>query len=131
MSKALVSLEDIGFIRRTSTRSLEVLPKGKEFVANPEKRSQLFAEGALRLKSFEAFINILNKHRDTGLTISQLADNLQEKLNVEWKDVTAKVYVKLMLDWARHAELAPNIFAQIRKGPPKAGNKHNFQATLF
>ena len=51
LSKALVSLEDIGFIRRTSTRSLEVLPKGKEFVVNPEKRSQVFAEGALRLKS--------------------------------------------------------------------------------
>ncbi len=33
---------------------------------------------------------------------------------MEWKDGTALIYVKVMLEWARYAQLAPGLFVNRR-----------------
>ncbi|HEX7575510.1 MAG TPA: hypothetical protein VF360_03960 [Candidatus Methanoperedens sp.] len=108
--KTLTTLEDLGFITR-KTRSINVLPKAMEFVTFPDRRPALFADGALKMRTFAAFVDILREHKEKGRTISQLASELRDKLNVNWKEGTATWSVKIMLDWARHTGLAPDIYS--------------------
>lgn len=115
ISKSLSTLEDLGFITRKTT-SIEVLSKIREFVSNPEKRPALFAEGALRMRSFATFIDVLKIYKDTGQTLLQLAVELRKKLELNLTDGTAETYVKIMLDWARHTKLAPGAFSKNRRG---------------
>jgi hypothetical protein len=131
LSKALTALEDLRFIVR-KPHSIEVTPKALEFVTHPERRPVLFAEGALKMKSFASFINILNLHKEAGLTLSKLAVELRKTLGVEWTDGTANINAKIMLDWARHIELAPNAFAHTRRGARgESKKKANSQTSLF
>jgi hypothetical protein len=128
---ALATLEDLGFIQRR-TRLIKVLPKGFEFVANPDQRPRLFAESALQLNSFAAFIEILTSHQDKGHTLLALGLELRAKLGANWQESTAETTAKIMMDWARHAKLAPGVFAQIRKGPLKGWKKkEDLQIPLF
>ncbi|MBU0987150.1 MAG: hypothetical protein KKH68_07840 [Proteobacteria bacterium] len=129
--RALATLEDLGFIRRKS-QFITVLPKGREFVSHPEMRPRLFAEGALKLKLFADFIEILNVHKHTEKTLLSLGLELREKLGANWKNNTAETIAKIMLDWSRHAKLAPGVFGQVRKGPIKAlKKKQDPQIPLF
>lgn len=113
IQKALTMLEVIGFIIKRN-QSIEFLPQGHEFVLNPEQRPRLFAQGALKIESFKVFIEMLETLGDTPQTLHQLARALREKLGTEWKDGTAVVTAKIMLDWARHAELAPTFYFRDR-----------------
>jgi hypothetical protein len=122
--RALATLEDLGFIVRRAPL-IKMLPKGQEFVQNRDKRSALFAEGASQMPSFSIFMEILESHRFKGNTLLGLGVELQEKLGTNWKDRTAENIAKIMLDWARHAKLAPGVFAQIRKGPIKGWKKRD------
>lgn len=108
--KTLTTLEDLGFITR-KTRSINVLPKALEFVAFPDRRPALFADGALKMRIFAAFVDILREDKEKGRTISQLASELRRKLSVNWKEGTATWSVKIMLDWARHTGLAPDVYS--------------------
>ena len=131
IAKSLATLEDLGFIIR-KPRSITVLPKAIEFVAAPQKRPALFAEGALRIKAFVTFIQILEVYKDTGRSLSQLAVELRERLGVDWKDGTAETNVKIMLNWARHSNLAHGVFAEFRRGRRRNGKmKVDSQASLF
>ncbi len=131
IAKALATLEDLEFIVR-KPRSITVLSRAKQFVSFPEQRATLFAEGALKMRSFVAFVDILREHKDTGRTLSQLGVELRARLSVEWTQGTAETEAKIMLDWARHTMLAPGVFAESRRGPrrvaPKGGN---LQTSLF
>ena len=120
--RALATLEDLGFIVR-KTSLIKVLPKGEEFVSNPDRRALLFAQGALQLTSFSSFMEILESHKVKGGTLLELGLELCDKLGTNWKNSTAKSIAKIMLDWARHAKLAPGVFAEIRKGPIKGWKK--------
>lgn len=120
--KALSTLEDFNFINKKTT-FITVQQIMFEFVLNPDKRSSIFAESALKLESFAIFIKILEEHKDTGYTLLQLGVELREKLGVDWKDSTSEVNSKIMLDWARHTDLAPGVFAKSRKGPRKGWKK--------
>ena len=120
--RALATLEDFGFIQR-KTQLIKVLPKCFEFVSNPERRPSLFAESALKLESYAAFIEILNSCKNTGNTLSGLGLELREKLGVSWKESTAEKIAKILLDWARHTKLAPGVFAHVRRGPLKGWKK--------
>jgi len=136
ISKALGTLEDLEFIvisRKRKTQSIAVLPKGQEFVFFPEKRPALFAESALKMHSFATFIGILKKHQDEVITIAQLAIETKEALGVEWSKDTTETNVKIMLDWARHAELAPGVFAGNRRGPSRGWKKvkNEYEVPLF
>jgi len=129
--RALATLEDLGFIQRR-TRLIRVLPKGFEFVSNPDRRPRLFAEGALQMESFAAFMEILNTHKHKRRTLSALGQELRQKLGAGWKESTAEKMAKIMLDWARHSKLAPGVFAQIQKGPVKGWKKKkDVQMPLF
>ncbi len=116
--KALASLEAIGFITRKAT-SITILPEAQEFVVAPERRPALFAKAALKVDSFATFVNILEAHKRRGLTIAELGVELRKKLAIGWKDGTAETNAKIMLDWTRHAKLAPGVFVMLGKGPKK------------
>ncbi|MBW2603419.1 MAG: hypothetical protein JRE28_03740 [Deltaproteobacteria bacterium] len=129
--RALATLEDLGFILRKAPL-IKVLPRAKAFVENSNNRPFLFAEGALKLASFSVFIDILKSKQITGGTILELGRELQEKLGENWKKSTSETIAKIMLDWARHTNLAPGVFAKIRKGPIKGWKKkENSQMSLF
>lgn len=131
ISKSLGTLEDLGFIIR-KPRSITVLPKAKDFVSFAEKRPTLFLEGALKLTAFATFVDILRIHKDTGVTLSQLADEIRKKLNADWEIETAKTNAKIMLNWARHTKIAPGIFAEAQKGRRKySENKVDRKMSLF
>ncbi len=129
--RALATLEDLGFILRKAPL-IRVLPRAKAFVENPNKRPFLFAESALQLASFSVFIDILKSKQIKGGTLLELGRELQEKLEENWKESTSETIAKIMLDWARHANLAPGVFAKIRKGPIKGWKKkEDSQMSLF
>jgi hypothetical protein len=129
--RALATLEDLGFIVR-KTPLIKVLPKAEEFVSNPNRRALLFAQGALKLASFSRFIKILESHQVKGNTLLKLGLELSEYLDTNWKNSTAENMAKIMLDWARHAKLAPGVFAEIRKGPITGWKKkEDRQMSLF
>jgi len=129
--RALATLEDLGFILRKAPL-IKVLPRAKAFVENPNNRPFLFAEGALQLASFSVFIDILKSKQIKGGTLLELGHELQEKLGENWKESTSETIAKIMLDWARHTNLAPGVFAKIRKGPIKGWKKkEDPQMSLF
>jgi hypothetical protein len=129
--RALATLEDLGFILREAPL-IRVLPRAKAFVENPNKRPFLFAESALQLASFSEFIDILKAKQIKGGTLLELGRELQEKLEENWKESTSETIAKIMLDWARHTNLAPGVFAKIRKGPIKGWKKkEDAQMSLF
>lgn len=129
--RALATLEDLGFILRKAPL-IKVLPRAKAFVENPNKRPFLFAEGALKLASFSVFIEILKSKQIKGGTLLELGHELQEKLEENWKESTSETIAKIMLDWARHTNLAPGVFTKIRKGPIKGWKKkEDSQLSLF
>lgn len=129
--RALATLEDIGFILRKAPL-IKVLPRAKAFVENPNNRPFLFAEGALQLASFSVFVKILKSKQTKGGTLLELGHELQEKLGENWKESTSETIAKIMLDWARHTNLAPGVFAKIRKGPIKGWKKkEDSQLSLF
>ena len=129
--RALATLEDLGFITR-KTPLIKVLPKGEEFVSHPDRRPVLFAQSALQLTSFSSFIKILESHKNKGNTLLKLGLELCENLGTNWKNSTAETIAKIMLDWARHAKLAPGVFTEIRKGPITGWKKkEDRQLSLF
>jgi hypothetical protein len=129
--RALATLEDLGFILRKAPL-IKVLPRAKAFVENPNNRPSLFAEGALQLASFSVFLDILKSKQTKGGTLLELGRELQEKLGENWKESTSETIAKIMLDWARHTNLAPGVFAKIRKGPIKGWKKkEDTQLSLF
>lgn len=114
VAKALITLEDIGFIIR-KPNSIEILPKGLSFVNQPDNRAQLIAESILKIPVFNTFFDILEAHKEEGLKHTELACILRERMQTNWSDSTAAVNVKILLDWARHAKLAPGVFAYNRR----------------
>lgn len=129
--KTLATLEDLGFITRKTT-SIAVLPKAFEFVFSPQKGAAIFAEGALKMSSFATFVDILDAHKDTGCSLSQLGVELKRKLRADWKENTAILNVKIMLNWARHTNLAPGAFARTPKKHIRSKEiKNDKQLTLL
>lgn len=118
LNKSLAALEDLGLIVR-KPHAITVLQKVIDFVDNENMRSTVLAEGALKQEAFAAFIEILKAYSVKGTSLSQLATELTQKLEADWQHSTAETNVKIMLDWARHAKLAPGVFAHSRRGRQK------------
>jgi hypothetical protein len=84
------------------------------------------------LRSFSVFTEILKSKQTMGSTLSELGQDLRERLGVNWKQSTSESLAKIMLNWARHANLAPGAFKKIRKGPIKGWKKKkDYQLSLF
>jgi hypothetical protein len=119
LAKSLAALEDIGFVVR-SGQTVRINAQLFQFVNSPGDRSRLFAAGALRIPSFEAFINILASRSPEGATLKDLSVELKDRVAPDWKDGTALTNAKIMLDWARHAQLAPPPFSETHRRGRKA-----------
>ena len=119
--KALGTLEDLGFIIR-KRRSIQVLPKGIEFVSNPDKRPELFAEGARSMPIFVTFVMLLDIFKDAEFDNSELALKLKQELRADWQKGTAETNVKIMLNWARYTKLVPVVFGNRKKRRKKIIN---------
>ncbi|XGV94602.1 MAG: restriction endonuclease [Leptolyngbya sp. BL-A-14] len=134
ISKALRTLEDLGFVSRDvqsqSKAVIRISTKFVSFVMEPELRSSLFSEAALKMNSFSAFINVLRSHAEEKRTLSQLATELKQVLGVDWKDSTAEINVKIMLDWALHTRLAPEIYTRGRKSTSTMQNEDYLQQEM-
>ena len=131
IAKSLAALQDLRFIIRKPS-SITVVRKAQQFAAEPGDRPKVFAEAALSMPSFQAFIEILLHNQKTGLTLAELGRAIKEKLGVDWGDGTAQTNAKIMLDWARNTNLAPGVFAEARRGAFKRrGKEPNKQKSLF
>lgn len=108
-SRALAGLEQLGFIRRVSGR-IRVSRDLVGFVKNGEDRSSIFATRALAITSFATFVHILEEHQSVSWTLEELGLELRKKLKSDWKESTSKTNAKVMLNWARRANLAPERF---------------------
>jgi hypothetical protein len=101
-------------------------------VSHPDKRTTLFAEGALKMKSFKTFVEILETHKDAGLNLSELSTELRKRLGANWKDSTAKHYAKIMLNWVRHTKLAPEVYDSTGSKSVRGKEERNrIQTTLY
>ena len=112
--KALGSLEELELIVRITGR-IRVSSDLLKFVEDPVQRPTIFATKALKLNSFATFIGILEKHKVNGRSVDDLGLDLRKQLNTDWKDSTAAGNAKIMLNWARHADLAPGVFRKLRR----------------
>lgn len=132
INKVLATLENLEFISiNRMTNSISLKDKCVEFVSKPEERPIIFAESALKMEFFKIFIDILKTHNQKK-TLSELGIELKKKLNTNWKETTAIINVKIMLDWARHTNLAPPIFEKTGRGPMKGWkNKYNNNQILL
>jgi hypothetical protein len=110
-TKVIASLVDLEFISQKGDRLL-VNPVATEFSDNPERRIPLFTSRALEMPAFTKFIELLEQHREDGCTQHELGQALKAALNTNWKETTAQVNVKIMMDWARHLGLAPPVFVR-------------------
>jgi hypothetical protein len=112
ITKSMAALEDIGFIKyNRKTGTISVSDVVKEFVAKPDKRSELFALGAKQLPSFVTFIDLLEKYNHRPRP-SVLAIDFRDALKLEWTPETAETNAKIMLNWARYTNLVPKRFSR-------------------
>lgn len=131
LTKSVSMLEDLEFIGREAGYII-LMQKASEFVSHPEKRPLLFAEGALKLKAFKTFVEILEAHKDEGRNLSELGTELRKRLGVNWNDSTAEVNAKIMLNWARHTKLAPEVYDSTgSKSVSGKEEKNHIQTTLY
>ena len=112
--KSLAALGSLGFISRHPDRII-IRDRLIEFVDNPEHRQRLFALAAQQLEVFVTFARILERYTDARPTIKDLGQQLREALNADWTDGTARVHAKILLDWARAADVAPPILRRRRR----------------
>ena len=119
-SKALSCLEQLQFIQRRSGRIM-VSTQLQEFVASPDSRTLVFAERAMRIPSFALFVDILNTYEFEGRSLTEVGQDLNRSLNLNWKDSTAEANAKIMMNWARNAGLAPGVFAAGSRSQSKGG----------
>jgi hypothetical protein len=115
ITKSLATLEDLGFIVR-KRGSFGVANKMAEFGRNPDGQHKLLADAALLMPTFAAFVELLCEQRLENVSLLHLGRELNSRLGHSWKDGTAQTTAKILLAWARHTGLAPEPFAEARRG---------------
>ncbi|MCB4791942.1 MAG: restriction endonuclease [Elusimicrobia bacterium] len=124
ISKSLAVLETIGFIsREDKSKTINLFQDAFIFVGNVTERPRLFAEKAIQhYPMFKYFIEVLNENAkiENGLNLNDLGIKLKQKLNADWAISTAKTNAKILMDWAKHTNLAPNNYALDRRGRRKS-----------
>lgn len=112
LGKAMSLLEDLHLVTR-SEKSLRLSSKLAGFpTMADEQRRAIFAEAIVKMESFALFLEILEEQKSSGGTHLNLGKELRRRTGADWKDGTAGVNAKIMLDWARHTQLAPGVFRQ-------------------
>ena len=87
----------------------------RDFAKSPESPAALFRDAVLQLEAFSTFLQILTEFEDRGTTHPVLGRTLSARLGHSWKDGTAAIVAKVLLDWARHTGLAPSAFGAGRR----------------
>jgi hypothetical protein len=114
ISKSLATLEDLGFVVR-KTGALTLKSKMRDFAKDPAAAPALFRDAVLQLEAFSTFLQILKEFEDRGATHLVLGRTLSSRLGHAWKDGTAAIVAKVLLDWARHTGVAPSAFSAGRR----------------
>ncbi len=110
VEKALNTLGNIGFIERRN-KSIYLHDVITNFVLLPESRPEIFAQSALRMDSFATFVKILEEYKNKRVTLKEISNELKKRLGVEWKEITAIGYTRIMLNWAHCGGLIPKDFS--------------------
>jgi hypothetical protein len=113
--KALIMLEELKLIVRRETTFL-VTPECYTFALNPERRREMAKDACLKWSIFKTFVEILSENSTRSLSLKQLGTALIKRCDVDWKIATAEINAKIMLDWARHLNLAPGVHASSQRG---------------
>jgi hypothetical protein len=113
--KALVMLQELKLIVRKET-TLVITPECYTFALNSERRREMSREACLKWPIFKTFVEILSENSTHNLSQKQLGSILTQRCAIDWKEGTAEIYVKIMLDWARHLNLAPGVHASSQRG---------------
>jgi hypothetical protein len=113
--KSLIMLQELKLIIRRET-TFVVTPECYTFALNPEKRKEMARESCLKWPIFKTFVEILSENSTRNLSQKQLGAALTQRCEVDWKEGTAEIYAKIMLDWARHLNLAPGVHASSQRG---------------
>lgn len=119
--KSLSVLEEMKLISRRST-SIRVAPECNAFVNDLNKRVKIASECVLKWPIFKDFVNIIIDNKFTRLSHSHLGKILQKRNHLHWKEGTAEVNVKIMMDWARHLNLVPGEMKYSSRGRFKGAN---------
>ncbi len=115
VSKSLSVLEQMKLISR-STGIILVGDACHDFVQDREKRLAVARSAALDWPVFKAFLSILEENAARKRGLRSIAKELVAKCDLEWKLTTAETNSKIMLDWCRHLDLAPGVYAHSRRG---------------
>jgi len=113
--KSLSMLEELSLISRKSNM-ISVTPECYIFALDPDRRGEIARQSSLNWPIFKTFIEILNENVTKKLSHLQLGKALVERCKMRWKPETAKTNAKIMLDWARHLNLAPGVHKHSRRG---------------
>ncbi len=116
-NKSLNILESLDFIEvNKKTRTLKLKINGVIFARDESARPKILAEVIKNNIAFMELLKILNINnaKFSRLTQENMAKELRKNLGVNWSIGTARVNVKIMLDWLRYANLAPNVYKSSR-----------------
>jgi hypothetical protein len=91
----------------------------RDFAKSPEAPAALFRDAVLQLEAFSTFLQILTEFEDRGTTHLVLGRTLSTRLGHPWKDGTAAIVAKVLLDWpvTRALPRAPSVLAVVGEGP--------------
>lgn len=127
VSKSLATLEDLGFVLR-KTGALIMTSRMRDYAKTPHSANSLFRDAILELEGFSTFLQILEEFKNDGATQLVLGRTLSKRLGHSWKDGTAAIAAKVLLDWARHTGLAPEVFGLGRRSRKSSAKR---QTKLF
>jgi len=127
--KCFLAIVDLGFAERRE-KGILLTPFAREFVRRETERPKIFASMAVKMQVFKIFVEILEANSVRMLTDAELGVELNNRLSMGWTVGTAKTNAKIMLDWARNCELAPERYQDAwHKGRRRAASR--YQPGLF
>lgn len=100
--KALSDAIALGFVT-FNQGIIKVTPVGFDFINYPDRRTEIFKNSAMGLEVFKVFIEMLNTEQRRE--VKMLAQELNNKSGNRWSVETAKTVTKILINWAKYAEL--------------------------
>jgi len=128
--KALATLEDLNLITKKA-KSIVVNIELFDFVKIKEFRITFTRNAVLKMEVFKEFLQLLEQYKTVHISQKMLGSELRKRLNLNWAKSTAEVNIKIMMDWARHLELAPGKFSITYRGKFKKENLQNVLNLFF
>ena len=104
--KALSELERLGLVLREGSRML-LTKECVDMVLDHGRTESILRDAAEKYDSLREFVHILEDSSDSRLTLNDLGSRLNRRLDAGWKDATAEVNAKILMDWARQVGICP------------------------